>query len=228
MKARQFREAHMADDQDDIDNAIAVRAICEQFVEEMSDCAGLMRAVKSGDIGHFTPEAANRIIALNALDTTLGLLRVLSPSRDVDQPLLRLKEAVLTIQSGGSDPMLSPEKPDHRPPGEIAAERIKGAAVAAVEYFMKAGWSERKACKEVAKELRRLPLHQYGIKTRDKEGLDTGNTVRGWAQGIGYRTAKGKDVAAMRLDKLLNATFLPPDPIEAARFILKNCIRTTR
>ena len=146
----------MDQNQNDIDNAVAVRARCVRFVEEMADCANLMENVNSAEAkagleGH-SLEAAHRIAALRALDRTMDLLRDLSPELGprIAKPLVCLHEAVSNVHLGRDDAMLIPEKPDHRPPGDVAGERLKGTAVRRLSTSRKAGGaSERQATKSL-------------------------------------------------------------------------------
>ncbi len=109
-------------------------------------------------------------------------------------PILRLQDALKTLEYGLVQPILKKRKGPGRPPSSYAHMTLKGQAAATVKHLTNSGLGRTEAFKRVAQDLSKI-----GMKAERGSGHITANTVRNWCTDVAKDVGR-KGTAATTYD----------------------------
>jgi hypothetical protein len=107
-------------------------------------------------------------------------------------PILRLQDALRTLDDNEVDPMLKPAPRSGRARSSGARAVLRGHAAGTVKRLMQAGLAKTKACARVATTLTKL-----GVHPERGSGQITATTIRHWCDEVAADAGRRSDAATV-------------------------------
>jgi hypothetical protein len=139
-------------------------------------------------------EGSGRAGAIRALGAMWRLVMLFQqPLADnLQVPILRLQDALRTLDDNKVDPMLKPAPRSGRARSTGARAALRGHAAGTVKRLMQAGLAKTKACAQVARTLTKL-----GVRPERGPGQITATTIRHWCNQVAADAGRRSDAATV-------------------------------